>query len=169
MKKSYLLLCLCMISSLPQAFPQTRAKTGSVSDIRFIEGSWKALAGDRSIDAVWSAPAGENMVGYVRVMREGKVMLYELFAFEQTEEGLVVMVRHFTPGLIAREEKEKPDRYTFMESGDGYALFQKEGQDVVHAAQRMHLVVSSKTSLSSIDCSRSRSGGRPASVLPARS
>lgn len=123
-------MCLCILSSLPQALSQTRAKAGSISDVRFIEGSWKALAGDRSIDAVWSAPAGENMVGYVRVMRDGKVMLYELFAFEQTEEGLVVMVRHFTPGLIAREEKEKPDRYQFMEAGDSHALFQKEGQDV---------------------------------------
>ncbi|MEX1241114.1 MAG: DUF6265 family protein [Cyclobacteriaceae bacterium] len=130
MKRSYLLLCLCLLLSLPQAFSQTRAKTGSISDIRFIEGSWKALAGDRSIDAVWSAPAGENMVGYVRVMREGKVHLYELFAFEQTEEGLVAVVRHFSPGLIAREEKEKPDRYTFMEAGDSHALFQKQGQDV---------------------------------------
>lgn len=130
MKKSYLLLFLCMISSLPQAFSQTRAKAGSISDIRFIEGSWKAVAGDRSIDAVWSVPAGESMVGYVRVMKEGKVTLYEMFAFEQTEEGLVALVRHFSPGLIAREEKEKPDRYAFMEAGDSHALFQKEGQDV---------------------------------------
>jgi hypothetical protein len=114
---------------LPQAFSQTNAK-GSISDIRFIEGSWKATAADRSIDAVWSSPSGESMVGYVRVMKEGNVVLYELFAFEQAPDGLVALVRHFGPGLMAREEKENPNRYTFIEAGDGRAIFQKQGEEV---------------------------------------
>lgn len=127
MKRSHLLFCLCVLTVLPQAFAQTQAK-GSISDVRFIEGSWKAVWGDRSIDAVWSAPAGENMVGYVRVMRDNKVVLYELFAFEQTDQGLAAFVRHFNPGLIAREEKETPDRYNFVEAGNGRALFEKQGE-----------------------------------------
>jgi hypothetical protein len=116
------------MTMLPLAYAQAQAKKGSISDVGFIDGSWKALANDRSIDAVWSAPAGENIVGYVRVMRDGKVALYELFAFEQTEQGLVALVRHFGPGLIAREEKEKPNLYTFLEAGDGWALFEKQGE-----------------------------------------
>ena len=39
--------------------------------------------------------------------------------------------------------------------------FQNTGHDVVHAAHRMHLVVSSKRSRSSADCSRSRVGSLP--------
>lgn len=126
MKRSYVLFCLCLWTMLPQAFAQTQVK-GSISDVRFIEGSWKAVWGDRSIDAVWSAPAGENLVGYVRIMRDNKVVLYELFAFEQTEQGFAALVRHFNPGLIAREEKETPDRYNFMEAGNGWAMFEKQG------------------------------------------
>lgn len=75
-------------------------------------------------------PSGESMVGYVRVMKDGKVVLYELFAFEQGQEGLVALVRHFGPGLVAREEKDNPNRYDFLEAGDGRALFQKQGEDV---------------------------------------
>lgn len=127
MKRSHVLLCLCLLTMLPQAFAQAQAK-GSVSDLRFIEGSWKAVWGDRSIDATWSAPAGENIVGYVRVMRDNKVVLYELFAFEQTDGGLVALVRHFGPGLIAREEKETPDHYNFLEAGNGWAMFEKRGE-----------------------------------------
>jgi hypothetical protein len=127
MKQSMLLFSLCLLMTLPQAFAQTQAK-GSISDVRFIEGSWKAAWGDRSVDAVWSAPSGESIVGFVRVIKDGKVTLYELFAFEQTEEGVVVVVRHFSPGLIAREEKETPDRYNFVEAGDGWALFEKQGE-----------------------------------------
>lgn len=127
MKPSYLLLWLFLFTTVPGVYAQPQTKRGSVSDVNFIEGRWKADWGDRSLDANWSAPGGENIVGYVRVMKEGAVVLYELFAFEQTEQGLAALVRHFGPGLIAREEKEKPDRYNFMEAGNGWALFEKQG------------------------------------------
>ena len=127
MKRSYLLLCLCILTTIPAAFAQTKGK-GSISDVRFITGNWRAEWGDRIVDAVWSAPSAENIVGFVRVVKEGKVTLYELFAFEQTEQGFAALVRHFNPGLIAREEKETPDRYKFLEAGDGWALFEKQGQ-----------------------------------------
>lgn len=128
MKNTILLLSLSFIASLP-AFAQTEP-AGSVSDVNFIEGSWKADWSGRSIDAVWSRAAGESIVGYVRVIKEGKVVLYELFAFEQTPQGLAALVRHFGPGLIAREEKEKPDHYSFLEAGNGWALFEKQGDSV---------------------------------------
>lgn len=130
MKQSYFLFCVCLFTTLPQALAQTQGNGGSVSDVGFIEGKWKAVAGDRSIDAIWSAPAAETLVGSVRVIKENKVVLYELFAFEQTPEGLVALVRHFGPGLIGREEKDKPDRYNFLEAGNGRALFEKQGEAV---------------------------------------
>ena len=36
------------------------------------------------------------------------------------------MVKHFKPGLIGVEEKEKSDRYRFLEAGKNRALFEKE-------------------------------------------
>ena len=128
MTRSYLVFCFSLLIMQLPALAQSPAKKGSISDIRFIEGSWRAVAGDRSIDAVWSKPEGESMVGYVRVMKEGKVVLYELFAFEQTEQGLVALVRHFGPGLVSWEEKENPNHYDFLEAGNGQALFEKQGE-----------------------------------------
>lgn len=130
MKSSHLPLCIFLVFGLQQAFSQTESRVGSISAVRFIEGSWRAIAGDRTIDAVWSSPAGENIVGYVRVMKDNDVVLYELFAFEQSPEGFKAIVRHFNPGLFAREEKDKPDRYNFLEAGDGWALFEKQGDAV---------------------------------------
>ena len=124
----FLLSCL-LTSFLPPAYAQSKQNPGSISDIRFIEGSWKAVAGDRTIDAVWSTPVGENMVGYVRVVKDGQVALYELFAFEKTDQGLVALVRHFRPGLIAAEEKDTPNRYRFLEASVGRAYFEKQGEE----------------------------------------
>ena len=126
MRKSYCLLWICFLSSILPAFAQG---AGSISDVRFIQGSWKANWGDRTVDAVWSSTAGENIVGYVRVIKDNKVVLYELFAFEQTAEGLVALVRHFGPGLVAREEKDTPNLYRFLEAGNGWAVFKREGEE----------------------------------------
>lgn len=128
MRHSYLFSYFFLFITF-QAYCQTQSMTGSVSDVRFMEGSWKAVAGDRSIDAVWSA-RGNNMAGHVRVTRGQEVVLYELFAFEQTPDGLVAFVRHFAPGLIAQEDKEDPNRYKFLEAGNGWALFERQGEPV---------------------------------------
>lgn len=128
MMRYFFLIAVLMTMRLLPVYSQTSGNKGSISDIRFIEGSWKATTADRSIDAVWSSPSGESITGYVRVMKDGKVSLYELFAFEKNEHGLVALVRHFRPGLIAMEEKDNPNHYNFLEAGNGRAIFEKEGE-----------------------------------------
>ena len=56
--------------------------------------------------------------------------MYEILAYEQSAEGLVSLVKHFKPGLIGQEEKDKQDRYNFIEASKGRAVFQKEGEDL---------------------------------------
>jgi hypothetical protein len=129
MKLLTFILLLFTISSF-NVSAQTARKGGQLADIAFIEGHWKAKREGTSIEAVWSAPEGDNIVGFMRMMKENKVTLYELFAFEQTPEGLVVLVKHFKPGLIGVEEKEKSDRYTFIEAQPGRMIVEKQGDNV---------------------------------------
>jgi hypothetical protein len=107
-----------------------QASKGSISDISFLEGRWQATPTGRTIDASWSAPDGKTIVGYVRVLKDGAIALYELFAFEETPNGLVVLVKHFKPGLVGVEEKDKADHYKFLEAGQGRALFEKTSEPV---------------------------------------
>ena len=64
------------------------------------------------------------------MMKDDKITLYELFAFEQTERGPVAMVKHFKPGLIGQEEKDKSDRYVFLEGERNRALFEKDDASI---------------------------------------
>ena len=131
MKRFFFLLLLCLSTSLfSEANAQAEHEEGSLSDIDFIEGRWKATSKDKTIYGTWSAPEGNTRVGYVRIIEDGKVTLYEFFAFEQTEEGLIALVKHFKPGLIGLEEKDKSDRYHFLETGDDWIVFEKEGEKV---------------------------------------
>lgn len=103
---------------------------GSFADIQFIAGHWETTKNGQQIEAFWTEPASANMAGVIRMMNDEAPTLYEIFAIEMNENGLEIRVKHFKPGLIGLEEKEDSDYYTFMESGESYALFQKEGEDV---------------------------------------
>lgn len=129
MKFFYFLILFSLTGILlPNVRAQSQSKVGSLADVRFIEGHWKGTTGSTALEAVWSAPEGDNIIGFIRMMKEGKATLYELFAFEQTEQGPVALVKHFKPGLIGVEEKDKSDRYTFVEAGKGRAIFEKQGE-----------------------------------------
>jgi gluconolactonase len=129
-KHTFLFLFSLSVIFLPSAFAQAQQKTGSLADVKFIEGHWKGMNGPTALEAVWTAPAGDNIVGFIRMMKEDKVTLYELFAFEQTEQGPVALVKHFRPGLIGVEEKDKSDRYAFVEASEGRAIFEKQGESL---------------------------------------
>jgi len=124
------ILLLFISASLFLTFKsQAQQQAGSVQHLAFIQGHWKATtATGQAIDGVWLQPEGENILGFMRMMKNGKADLYEILAYEQTEKGLVSMVKHFQPGLIGTEEKEKQDRYIFLEASKGRVIFEKEGE-----------------------------------------
>ncbi|HMI03035.1 MAG TPA: DUF6265 family protein [Pedobacter sp.] len=128
MRHAYTFLFLLLfIGLLPETYAQTPPK-GSVADIAFIQGQWKAITPEgQSIEGVWLVPEGENILGFMRMMKGGKADLYEILAYEQSEQGLISMVKHFKPGLTGLEEKDKQDRYIFVEAAKDRAIFQKEG------------------------------------------
>ncbi len=109
--------------------PTVFAQKGSLSDVAFMEGRWRGTFNGGPIDAAWSAPEGDNLPGFMRMMKDNKVTMYEMLIFEQTEQGPIVLVKHFKPGLIGSEEKDQSDRYSFIEAKKNQALFEKsDGQ-----------------------------------------
>ncbi len=124
---TYLLLLFATIM-LSDIHAQSGTKGGSFADIGFIEGHWKANTPEgRSIEAVWLAPENDNILGFMRMMKGGKADLYEILAYEKSEQGLVSLVKHFKPGLLGQEEKDKQDRYNFVAASKDRAIFQKDG------------------------------------------
>ena len=102
-----------------------QAQSGALSDVAFMKGHWLGTFNGGPIEAFWAAPAGDNLTGFMRMMKDNKVTMYEMLVFEQTEQGPIVLVKHFKPGLVAMEEKEISDRYRFIEAKKNQALFEK--------------------------------------------
>ncbi|MGV3587019.1 MAG: DUF6265 family protein [Adhaeribacter sp.] len=129
MKKLMLLpLLLLFLNLLTPASAQTTPKGGTLADVSFIQGHWKATNDGRDVEGYWMAQNGDNIVGMMRMMKGDKASMYEILAYEQGPQGLVSLVKHFSPGLIGQEEKEKQDRYNFIEASKNRAIFQKEGE-----------------------------------------
>lgn len=120
-----LLFFVCLLINFT-THAQTAAKTGTLADVNFMEGRWRGTFNGGPIEAAWIAPVGDNLTGFMRMMKDDKVTMYEMLIFEQTEQGPVVLVKHFKPGLIGQEEKDKLDRYRFIEAGENRAVFEKE-------------------------------------------
>lgn len=127
--RHFLLVLVASVFLSLSASAQT-AKTGTLNDIRFLDGRWKGTYNGGPIEASWTAPEGNNIVGFIRMIKDDKPALYELFAFEQTEKGPVAHVKHFKPGMIAMEEKEVSDTYNFIEAKKNQALFEKDDASV---------------------------------------
>ena len=94
-----------------------------LEDLAFIAGHWKGPGGVTAIEEVWSKPSGDAMIGMFRIVSGGKTRMTEFMAFEQRENGPVLVMRHFGPGLVAREEKEAPLVWTLEKLAPYHAVF----------------------------------------------
>ncbi len=110
--------------------PFAQAQKGSLDDLSFLEGRWLGNFNGGPIEAAWSAPVADNIIGYIRMMKDDKPTMYELFVFEQTKDGPVAMVKHFNPGMVGLEEKDQHDHYKFLKANDKEALFEKDDASV---------------------------------------
>ncbi|TAE23873.1 MAG: hypothetical protein EAZ91_21410 [Cytophagales bacterium] len=120
-------LLLFLLIGLQATYAQTTlAPSGSLTDVALLEGHWRGTYNGGPIEASWTAPEAGNIVGYIRMMKDNKPALYELFVFEQSDAGPVAMVKHFKPGMIGVEEKDKMDRYRFIRAEKDRTVFEKE-------------------------------------------
>ena len=94
-----------------------------LGDLAFVAGHWKGTEGAVSIEEVWTKPEGDAMTGMFRIVSGGKTRITEFMAFEQREAGPVLVMRHFGPGLIAREEKDAPLVWTLEKVEPNHAVF----------------------------------------------
>lgn len=107
------------------------APPAGLSALTFISGHWRGqeLDGTTAIEEVWSKPSGDSMIGMFRTLTGGKTRMAEFMAIEQRKAGRVLVMRHFSPGLIARKGKDAPLVWTLekVDAGNAVFLIEKDG------------------------------------------
>jgi hypothetical protein len=106
-------------SAAPQAAPAHR-----LADLSWLEGHWRDESGGSLSEEIWTAPAGDSLMGMWRWAQDGKVRVLELLAIKAEDGKLVLRFRHFDPKLAAREEKDRPLVWPLIRSGPREAVFE---------------------------------------------
>jgi hypothetical protein len=111
MKKVGLVISIVVVAGMT-AHCQVPDKV--IKNLAFMAGKWKTETNWGEMEENWSEPLGNCMMCSYRCVKDGKVLFYEFVVIEQTDSVPVMKLRHFSPGNIGWEEKDKPYIYPLM-------------------------------------------------------
>jgi hypothetical protein len=126
-----------------------QAPKRDIKDLAFMSGKWFTNSGWGDMEEHWSEPFGNSMMCSYRCVKDGKVIFYEFIVIEQMESGPVMKLRHFSPGNIGWEDKDKPYAYPLMFLEPDRARFERSDKETAltfHriAADRLNVVLERK-------------------------
>lgn len=81
----------------------------SIDDFAVLAGRWTGTSSYGRMALQWSKPTGGMMTGMSRLMNDaGTVVMLKFDSIQETTDGIEFRTRHFSPTLIAQEEKDAP-------------------------------------------------------------
>jgi hypothetical protein len=87
---------------LAEGAPRPAAK---VADLAWLAGRWIGEGLGGQAEETWSEPAAGAMVGYFRLVREGKPVFYEIMTLVEAEGSVEMRLKHVNPDMTGWEEK----------------------------------------------------------------
>jgi len=96
----------------------------TIADAGFIAGHWVGDEGGTRSEEVWTAPAGDGMIGMWRAVAGGKLRVLEFLTLAEEGGTLVLRFRHFDPRLVGREERDRPLVLPLVRRADGVLRFE---------------------------------------------
>ncbi|MBL8645160.1 MAG: hypothetical protein JNK21_14605 [Rhodospirillaceae bacterium] len=125
MRDKLLASIVCSVLFLILAFPARSGETrsavagvpgpqASLAGLSWLAGEWQGEGLGGQVLDTFSAPAGGQMVGHFRLVKDGKVVFYELFTFAEVNGSLEMRVKHFNPDLTGWEEKAKVQTFPLV-------------------------------------------------------
>lgn len=112
------------------ASPAPSPAAASLASAAFMEGHWLGSVDGALSEEIWTAPAGDGMLGMWRLVADGQTRVLELLALTtDPEHGLVLRLRHFDRALVARESAERPLVLRVHRATAGEVSFEGQGPD----------------------------------------
>ena len=110
-----------------------------IADLAFMAGNWKTTSDWGDMDEMWSSPRGNCMMCTFRCVKDGKIVFYEFIVIEQAENDSVpvLKLRHFNPGSIGWEDKDKPYAYPLTFLRGQKAIFERPDKKTIISYERL--------------------------------
>lgn len=108
----------------PAAIPSVAKSPDPLDTVAFLAGRWVHVDEDGATEEHWSAPRGGAMMGMFRWDRpDGRPVMFEILTITSEGEDLLLRLRHYSPRLVAKEDKDKPMTLKLSEHGERRAVF----------------------------------------------
>jgi hypothetical protein len=105
--------------------PASGIAATKASDLEWLVGRWASGDGDEGFEEAWIPAGGGTLAAVSRMVHGGKTGMYELSAVEPDADGLVLRIRHFSPGLVPwKSEAEAAPAWRLVRSGPREAVFE---------------------------------------------
>lgn len=88
-----------------------------VADFAWLAGRWTGEGLGGRVEEVWSEPDAGSMVGYFRLVKDGKPVFYEIMTLLEADGSVEMRLKHVNPDMTGWEEK------------NGYVTFKLVKQD----------------------------------------
>lgn len=76
-----------------------------VADLAWLAGQWTGEGLGGRIEETWSTPDGGAMVGYFRLLKDGKPVFYEIMTLLETDGSVEMRLKHVNADMTGWEEK----------------------------------------------------------------
>lgn len=112
---------------------QDERPAATLKDVAWLEGKWTGPGMGGQAEDLWSSPAAGAMPGIFRLVKDGKVVFYELMTLVEVDGSLELRLKHFHPDMKGWEEKDKVPSFplTHREPGKfrfGAIVFERLGE-----------------------------------------
>lgn len=111
----------------PSATPAEAKPAAGADDLRalaFLAGAWSSESGGSLTEEHWSKPHGTSMMGMFRWCKpDGSPSMFEILTITAESEGVLLRLRHFSPALVAKEDKDKPMTLKLASSTENKVVF----------------------------------------------
>lgn len=100
----------------------------TLSAMAWLAGHWVGPALGGEAEELWSPPRAGSMMGMYRLVRDNKVVFYELMTLVEEGGSLVLRLKHFNSDLTGWEEKQKTIDFRLV--GVAESVVQFEGMSL---------------------------------------
>lgn len=94
-----------------------------VADLGWLAGRWVGDGLGGQVEETWSQPQAGAMVGYFRLVKDGKPVFYEIMTLLEAEGSVEMRLKHVNPDMTGWEEKADYVTFKLIKHDDTGAYF----------------------------------------------
>lgn len=95
----------------------------TIQDFFWIAGHWKGEAFGGIVEELWTPPLGDSMMGSFKLINNGVTSFYELEVLRETDETVILQLKHFHRDLKGWEEKNETVDFPLVQFEKNKAYF----------------------------------------------